>query len=694
MTDNDLHAGDRADLWRDYLRQKCRKQLAEIGREWPHNRSLYIDYREVIRFARVDPGKTTGEAVGLVLADEILENPGKVIEDIRDALDNNTLIKTADNKPIKKDAINIRIKGLARKVLLRDLRAQDVGKFISVEGTMSRISFVLPRLKEAVFKCPAGHFTKKYIHHGKYVEPTGCSTDGCTFKKLDLIPKRSTYTDSQIGQLQELPEYQKPGEIPHHILIDIEDDLCGQIPAVGRLTVNGILKSTQRIVRGEKSATFDLYIEVSSIEREQKSFSEIEITDEDETAILALAKDPDILTKISQSIVPAISGYDDEKKGLALQIFSAKQAVHVQMNKILRGSIHIMLAGDPGIAKSTMIRLLAQMIPRAIYISGTSGITSAGLTYAMRQDGFDNRWVVEPGAAPQADESQLFVDEIAEMEAGDIMALNGILEEQKISFAKAGMVGELNARCATTVAMNPKGGRFDPCAPLADQIPKKIPPQLLSRFDLIYLMQDTVNLTKDAKDASHILGLWSGNDYQFEVNPPIPAQMVKKFIAFMKRQPNPILNPQARKRLMDEFLELRKQSENGTVAITKRALEALVRLATAHCLMRGGKEVALQDAEIAIKTHRYSMAQTSTDPATGKFDADKVSGHTKEKRNRASTILEILRNQGGKCTREVIYREMAVKDMSVTKEKIDIILDQMAQEGAILEPKAGVVKIA
>ena len=74
---------------------------------------------------------------------------------------------------------------------------------------------------------------------------------GCNYKKLDLLPKRSTFTDSQTGQVQENLESQKPGEQPQQIQIDIEDDLCGQIIPGERVILNGILRSMQRVSRGK-----------------------------------------------------------------------------------------------------------------------------------------------------------------------------------------------------------------------------------------------------------------------------------------------------------------------------------------------------------------------------------------------------------------------------------------------------------
>ena len=174
----ELHEGDRAGDWEKFLKSRYKKELGELSRLYPHKRSLFIDYRQVERFGKA----------GIALADELLENPGKVLEDVWDAIRNNQLVRTRDGKEPK--GINIRFTNLPKKTAIREIRANDINRFISVEGILRKTTEVRPRIVEAVFKCPAGHFTKKIQKYGTFIEPDGCATDGCTFKKLELIPKR------------------------------------------------------------------------------------------------------------------------------------------------------------------------------------------------------------------------------------------------------------------------------------------------------------------------------------------------------------------------------------------------------------------------------------------------------------------------------------------------------------------------
>ncbi len=269
----DLHEGDKTGDWGRLLKSKYKKELGELSREYPHKRSLYIDYRDVERFGKA----------GIALADELLENPGKVLEDVWDAIKNSQLVRTKDGKDPK--GINIRLTNLPKKTGIRNIRSDDINHFVSVEGILRKTTEVRPRIVEAVFRCPAGHFTSKQQKYGKFIEPDGCATDGCTFKKLELMPKRSRFVDSQKLRIQESPEGLRGGEQPQTLDIDVTDDLSGKVAPGDRVIINGILRSMQRIVKGEKSTVFDIFLECNSIEIAEKEFEEVEIDEKAEDEI-------------------------------------------------------------------------------------------------------------------------------------------------------------------------------------------------------------------------------------------------------------------------------------------------------------------------------------------------------------------------------------------------------------------------
>jgi len=697
----DLHEGDKTGDWSRLLKSKYKKQLGEISREYPHKRSVYIDYRDVERFG----------PAGIALADELLENPGKVLEDVWDAITSSQLIRTKDGKEPK--GINIRFTNLPKKTGIRHIRSEDINRFVSVEGILRKTTEVRPRIVEAVFRCPAGHFTVKKQKYGKFIEPDGCATDGCTFKKIELMPKRSTFVDSQKMRIQESPEGLRGGEQPQTLDVDVTDDLSGKVSPGDRVIINGILRSMQRVVKGEKSTVFDIFLECNSIEVAEKEFEEVEIDEKAEDEIRSLSTDPMIYRKIVSSIAPTIYGSEDVKQAIALQLFGGI-AKEMPDGSRLRGDIHVLLIGDPGIAKSQLLRYVVKLSPRAIYTSGQSS-TAAGLTATAVKDEFgEGRWTLEAGALVLADMGVAAVDEMDKMEKGDRSALHEAMEQQSISVAKAGITATLKSRCALLGAANPKYGRFDMFGDISDQI--NMPPSLLSRFDLIFIMTDQPEQKRDLAIAEHILKAHSTGELIAQhkrtpipgvtdeyiaqqlkpVMPDIDPALFRKYVAYAKRSCFPIISTEAKDALVGYYLKLRGIAEpNKPVPVTARQLEALVRLGEASARIRLSDTIELSDAERVIHIVDACLRQIAYDAKTGTFDIDKiVTGISKEKRDIVRVIKDAIRDIGGEGRRAGIDQVIdAVSAKGFARDKVREGIDMLLRHGEAMEPKSGIIQL-
>jgi len=697
----ELHQGDSVDDWGRFLKSRYKKELGEISRLYPHKHSLFIDYRQIERFGKA----------GITLADELLENPGKVLEDVWDAIKNNQLVRTHDGKEPK--SLNIRFTNLPKKTAIREIRSEDINRFVSVEGILRKTTEVRPRIVEAVFKCPAGHFTKKTQKYGKFIEPDGCATDGCSFKKLDLVPKRSTFVDSQKLRVQESPEGLRGGEQPQTLDIDVTDDLTGAVAPGDRVVINGILRSMQRVVKGEKSTVFDIFLECNSIEIAEKEFEEVEINEEAEDEIKKLSKDPMIYRMVTHSIAPTIYGNEDVKEAITLQLFGGI-AKEMPDGSHLRGDIHVLLIGDPGIAKSQLLRYIVKCSPRAIYTSGQSS-TSAGLTATAVKDEFgEGRWTLEAGALVLADMGIAAVDEMDKMQKEDRSALHEAMEQQSISVAKAGITATLKSRCALLGAANPKYGRFDMYGDIADQI--NMPPSLLSRFDLIFIMTDQPEQKRDLAIAEHILkahGIGEliaqhkktpipGVTQEFieqqlkPVMPDIEPALFRKYVAYSKRTCFPILSAEAKEALVGYYLKLRGIAEpNKPVPVTARQLEALVRLAEASARIRLSDKIEAGDAERVIHIVDACLRQIAYDAKTGNFDIDKVAtGISKEKRDIVRVIKDAIRDIGGEGRRAAIEHVIeAAAAKGFAHDKVREGIDMLLRHGEAMEPKSGIIQL-
>jgi replicative DNA helicase Mcm len=692
---------DKTADWSRLLKTRYKKELGVLSREYPHKRSLYIDYREIEKFGKA----------GIGLADELLENPGKVIEDVTDAIKTGQLIRTKDSKEPK--GINIRFTNLPKKTLIRNVRSDDINTFVSVEGILRKTTEVRPRIVEAVFRCPAGHFTHKIQKYGKFIDPDGCATDGCTFKKLDLIPARSRFIDSQKLRVQESPEGLRGGEQPQTMDVDVTDDLSGTISPGDRVIINGILRSMQRIVKGEKSTVFDIFIECNSIEVSEKEFEEVDIDEKAEDEILRLSQDPQVYRMITHSIAPTIYGSEDVKQAIALQLFGGISKEMPDGSR-LRGDIHVLLIGDPGIAKSQLLRYVVKLSPRAIYTSGQSS-TAAGLTATAVKDEFgDGRWTLEAGALVLADMGVAAVDEMDKMDKGDRSALHEAMEQQSISVAKAGITATLKSRCALLGAANPKYGRFDMFGDLSDQI--NMPPSLLSRFDLIFIMTDQPEQKRDLAIAEHILKAHSTgeliaqhkktpipgvtDEYILQqlkpVMPEIDPALFRKYVAYAKRSCFPMLSPEAKDALVGYYMKLRGIADtNKPVPVTARQLEALVRLAEASARIRLSSNIVLSDAERVIQIVDACLRQIAFDAKTGTFDIDKVvTGISKEKRDIVRVIKDAIRETGGDSRRASIDQVIdLVSSKGFPREKVKEGIDMLLRHGEAMEPKSGIIQL-
>src|SRR5207247_1911733 len=266
--------------------------------------------------------------------------------------------------------------------------------------------------------------------------------------------------------------------------------------------MSGVLRSCRGGRPGSKATLFDMCMDVNSVEKEQVEFEKDELTEEQARFIREMGTSPDIFRMITASIAPSMYGMHVEKEALALQLFSGVPKVMPDGRRI-RGDIHVLMVGDPGIGKSELLSYMSRLSPRGIYATGKSS-TAAGLTASAVRDEFgEGRWTLEAGALVLADLGLACIDEIEKMNPQDRSAIHEAMEQQRISVAKAGITAVLQSRCAVLAAANPKFGRFDEHKYISEQI--DLPPALLSRFDIIFSMIDRPQADRDRELAEHIL---------------------------------------------------------------------------------------------------------------------------------------------------------------------------------------------
>ena len=596
----------------------------------------------------------------------------------------------------KLPGMRLRLKSLDKSIPIRKIRAENVGNFIQVDGLLKRVGEVKPELKEAVFKClRCGEENRVPQIDEVYREPLACENPNCGKRgPFKLVIESSEFRDWQSLMLQERPEELRGGQIPRLIDVIVKDDFVDKAVPGNRVVITGTLRVFQERQQREKKTTFRKVLFVSHIEVLQKGIEEAELSPEDEEKIKELAKDPWVKNLVVQSIAPSIYGYDPVKEAIALQLFGCN-AVDLPDGTRIRGDTHVLLTGDPGVAKSAILKWVASISPRGLYTSGKKA-TGAGLTAAAVRDELGGGWTLEAGALVIADGGLACVDEFDKMSDEDSGAILESMEQQTISVAKAGIIATLNTRTAILAASNPAFGRFDRNRPLAEQL--NVPPVLLSRFDLIFVMKDEPHAETDRTVARHILQLHS--DAARVVKPPIDPETLRKMIIYARKYIDPqFKDKEVLKAIEDFFVKWRSTAEGGAspIPITPRQLEALIRLAKANARMRLSKEVTVEDANRAIDLVKRSLHEAGIDPESGKVDVDiLMTGKSRSQRQNMERIMEIIKDLEGQFGGAAPIEE--IKKLASAEGIRDRFVEQMIEEekrrGHLYEPKEGLISRA
>jgi len=625
-----------------------KRELLELWRMFPEKKSVVVDYRELSKYG----------TAGVYYADKILSKPRLVLADFEASLYELTPVNLREE--IVRN-VTFRFKNLPRKVQIRLIRSSDLNKLLAFDGVIRMVGQVKPKISTAVFKCQnCGDPVRVPQRTTKMEFPTEGICNHCGERarwQIDL--ETSRYVNAQRVVVQEFQEGLKSSEQPYTIDVELLDDLCGIVNAGSRATLSG----TPRVVeKDKKSLNVDTVIEANWVDLGEQSFTDMRITEKEEDEIRNMAGQKDILHRVASSIAPSIYGHEVVKSAIALQLFGGVERVRGKNRT--RGDIHILLLGDPGIAKSQMLDFVAATSPRGVSASGGQS-TNAGLTCSAKQDGTGD-WMLEGGALVLADGGHCCIDEFDKMNRDDRAAIHKAMEQQRLDVNKAGLNAMLMTRCSILAAANPKSGRWDPYGNISEQI--DLPPSLLSRFDLIFIMRDVPEGELDDKIASHIL---DGVDVENGIDP----DTLRKFIAVAKRSVSPTRSKEANDEIKRFYLRLRGLNRDGTVPITPRKLEDLKRLTEASARMRLHEVADIEDAKVAVSIVDACLREVAYDTKTGKYDIDRViSNVSGRQRSDISVVHNAMKIYGQPMSRAQIYSSCADK---LNKDQIDVAIEKM-----------------
>ncbi len=639
------------------------------------NNVIVIDFMKLMEFSNT-------------LSEEVLAKPEETFELIETAIEESGLVK----KP------RVRLANLpeTHQVKVRDLRSKHLDQLLVIEGIIRQASDVRPQVINAKFECPScGTIISVMQLEKKFREPTRCSCGrrgGFTLVSKEMV-------DTQRLVIEEAPESLSGGEQPKRLNIFVKEDLVEprmeeKTTPGSRIRAIGILKEVPvPLQSGGIQTRFELALEANNIIPLEETFEDLDISEEDERQIIELSQDPEIFETLSRSIVPGVWGYQEIKKALILQLFSGVRKVYPDGQK-KRGDIHILLIGDPGVAKSVTLNFIADISPKGRYVVGKSA-SGAGLTATVVRDEYLRGWSLEAGAMVLANKGIVCIDELEKMDPQDRSAMHEAMEQQTITISKANVQATLRSETSVLAAANPKFGRFDPYQPVPQQI--DLPPTLINRFDIIFPLRDLPDKEKDRKIAAHVLDEHTRDEDS--MGALIPRELLRKYIAYAKQRVKPKLNKEAKKEIEKFYVDLRNAPVSGddptrSIPISARQLEALIRMTEAAAKLRLSPVAGKEDTEKAIGLMKYYLMQVGRDPESNTFDIDRISSRiTSSQRNKIFVVRDLIDKLEDEIGQLIPVEEIEkAMEGKLSKSEIEDALTELEKNSIIFRPKNGYVQ--
>ncbi|CAM0139684.1 MCM DNA helicase complex subunit [Umbelopsis sp. WA50703] len=522
-----------------------------------------------------------------------------------------TLIQFPEYERIHRD-IHIRITDLPTVNTLRELRQIQLNCLVRVSGVVTRRTGVFPQLKWVKYNCGRcdqllGPYYQDIHNEIKLNVCPHCGGKG----PFNLNAQQTVYRNYQKLTLQESPGTVPPGRLPRHRDIICLWDLIDQCKPGEEIEVTGIYRNNFDASLSTKNGfpVFATIIEANYVSKKEDLFASFRLTEDDQRQILTLAKDKHIGKRIMKSIAPSIYGHEDIKRGIALSLFGGVPK-NVQGKHSIRGDINVLMLGDPGTAKSQFLKYVEKTAHRSVFTTG-QGASAVGLTASVHKDPITREWTLEGGALVLADRGVCMIDEFDKMNDSDRTSIHEAMEQQSISISKAGIVTTLQARCSIIAAANPIRGRYNAAIPFSQNVELTEP--ILSRFDILCVVKDTVDPDRDHMLATNVIASHMRSHPAFDAGKDnvaaieedtdiIPQDLLRKYIMYARDKVRPKLQQVDEDKLARLYSEMRRESlASGSIPITVRHLESMIRMSEAHAKMHLREYVRSDDVDVAIQ---------------------------------------------------------------------------------------------
>ncbi|KAK9531107.1 hypothetical protein VZT92_010551 [Zoarces viviparus] len=584
-----------------------------------------------------------------------------------------------------------------KHVTPRTLTSRLLGSMVCVEGIITKCSLVRPKVVRSVHYCPA---TKKTMER-KYTDMTSLDA----FPSTAIYPTKdeennpletefglSVYKDHQTITVQEMPEKAPAGQLPRSVDIILDNDLVDVVKPGDRVQAIGTYRCLPGKKGGFTSGTFRTIMIACHIKPMSKEVSpNFSADDVGKIRNFSRIHSLDVFDQLAHSLAPSIHGHEYIKKAILCMLLGGVEKV-LENGSRIRGDINILLIGDPSVAKSQLLRYVLHTAPRAIPTTGR-GSTGVGLTAAVTTDQETGERRLEAGAMVLADRGVVCIDEFDKMSDMDRTAIHEVMEQGRVTIAKAGIHARLNARCSVLAAANPVYGRYDQYKTPMENI--GLQDSLLSRFDLLFIVLDQMDAEQDREISDHVLRMHRYRDpreqegaamafggtvdvlatedpdaiveedeelqiYEKHNNllhgskrkrdKIVSKEFMRKYIHIAKSV-TPVLTQEAANHIAEEYTRLRSQEQMGadmarTSPVTARTLETLIRLSTAHAKARMSKAVELEDSEVAVELVQFAYFKKVLEKEKKRSRQERDSGSEEEEESSTQSSQKTAKKRG------------------------------------------------